>query len=141
MNRRLALQQLNKAYQQDALETSLYGASPVGLIVILYEGAITALQRAQGEIAQNNYVEKGRLIGKGLDIINGLDTVLDLEKGGEVTGNLRDLYLYMKHRLGVANIKNDATILQEVIQLLTELLSSWKQLDKMQGSAQRIGQV
>ncbi|MDC7716847.1 flagellar export chaperone FliS [Vogesella sp. DC21W] len=138
---RLALQQLNKAYQSDALEASVYGASPVGLIVMLYEGAISALRKAQGEIARNNYIAKGKLIGKGLDIINGLDTVLNLEKGGEVTANLRELYLYMKHRLGVANLKNDAEILDEVISLLEDLLGAWKQLDKMQGAGQRVGHV
>jgi len=138
---RLALQQLNKAYQSDALEASVYGASPVGLIVMLYEGAISALRKAQGEIALNNYIAKGKLIGKGLDIINGLDTVLNLEKGGEVTANLRELYLYMKHRLGVANLKNDAEILDEVIYLLEDLLGAWKQLDKMQGAGQRVGHV
>lgn len=138
---RLALQQLNKAYQSDALEASVYGASPVGLIVMLYEGAISALRKAQGEIKRNNYIEKGKLIGKGLDIINGLDTVLNFEKGGEVTSNLRELYIYMKHRLGVANLKNDADILEEVILLLEELLGAWKQLDKMQGAGHRVGHV
>lgn len=138
---RLALKQLNKAYQQDALETSVYGASPVGLIVMLYEGAITALRKAQGEIKQNNFIEKGRLIGKGLDIINGLDTALNLEKGGEVTANLRDLYQYMMHRLSMANLKNDLDILDEVVGLLETLMSAWKQLDKAQGGSERVGQV
>lgn len=138
---RLALQQLNKAYQQDALEASIYGASPVGLIVMLYEGAISALRKAQSEIARNNYIEKGHFIGKSMEIINGLDNVLNLEKGGEVTANLRELYIYMKHRLGVANMKNDADILEEVITLLDELLDAWRQLDKMQGAGRRVGQV
>jgi len=138
---RLALQQLNKAYQQDALEASIYGASPVGLIVMLYEGAISALRKAQSEIARNNYIGKGHFIGKSMEIINGLDNVLNLEKGGEVTANLRELYIYMKHRLGVANMKNDADILEEVITLLDELLGAWRQLDKMQGAGRRVGQV
>lgn len=138
---RLALQQLNKAYQQDALEASIYGASPVGLIVMLYEGAISALRKAQSEIARNNYIGKGHFIGKSMEIINGLDNVLNLEKGGEVTSNLRELYIYMKHRLGVANMKNDADILEEVITLLDELLGAWRQLDKMQGAGRRVGQV
>lgn len=138
---RLALQQLNKAYQQDALEASIYGASPVGLIVMLYEGAISALRKAQSEIARNNYIGKGHFIGKSMEIINGLDNVLNLEKGGEVTANLRELYIYMKHRLGVANMKNDADILEEVITLLDELLDAWRQLDKMQGAGRRVGQV
>lgn len=138
---RLALQQLNKAYKQDALEASVYGASQVGLIVMLYEGAITALQKAQQEIAQNNFIEKGRLIGKALEIINGLDTVLDLNKGGEVSVNLRELYIYMKHRLGVANSKNDADVLQEIIKLLDELLGAWRQLDKMQAASMRGGKI
>lgn len=138
---RFALQQLNKAYHQDALETSVYGASPVGLIVMLYEGAISALRKAQAEIGKRNFIEKGMYIGKGLDIINGLDTVLNIEKGGDVSANLRELYAYMKHRLGVANLQCDNAILDEVIGLLEELLGAWKQLDKMQGAGARVGHV
>lgn len=138
---RLALQQLNKAYGHDALEAAVYGASPVGLIVMLYDGAITALRKAQAEIRNGNFIEKGRLLGKGLDIINGLDTVLNLEKGGEVTANLRDLYGYMKQRLGVANMKNDLDIIDEQIRLLEELVSAWRQLQKMQEQGQSAGKV
>ncbi|MDC7691974.1 flagellar export chaperone FliS [Vogesella indigofera] len=138
---RLALQQLNKAYGHDALEAAVYGASPVGLIVMLYDGAITALRKAQIEIRNGNFIEKGRLLGKGLDIINGLDTVLNLEKGGEVTANLRDLYGYMKQRLGVANMKNDPAIIDEQIRLLEDLVSAWRQLEKMQEQGQAAGKV
>lgn len=127
---RVALKQFNKAYQQDALEATVYGASPVGLIVLLYDGAISALQRGRVAIEHKDYAEKARVLGKALDIVDGLNTVLDMQKGGEISGNLHDLYLYVKSRIGAANIKNDVLIVDEALGILGELADAWRQLDR-----------
>ena len=55
-----------------------------------------------------------------------LNDVLDMESGGEIAGNLRNLYMYMNGRLNDANIKMDPEIVNEVISLLSELNRSWK---------------
>ena len=78
------------------------------------------------EIEGNNFEGKGKYIAKAQDIIFELNAVLDMEAGGEITQNLRKLYLYMNRRLNEANIKVDAEIIQEVISLLEELNKSWK---------------
>lgn len=129
MNRR-ALQQLNKAYLDDALQVAVYGASPVGIIVLLYEGAIKALQQAERAMAEQRFDVKSAMISKTIDILDGLREVLDFQQGGEISQNLSDLYLYMKSRLSVANLKNDPAILVEVQGLLEEILSAWKQVEK-----------
>ncbi|WP_024301332.1 flagellar export chaperone FliS [Pseudogulbenkiania sp. MAI-1] len=129
MNRR-ALQQLNKAYLDDALQVAVYGASPVGIIVLLYEGAIKALQQAERAMAEQRFDVKSAMISKAIDILDGLREVLDFQQGGDISQNLSDLYLYMKSRLSVANLKNDPAILVEVQGLLEEILSAWKQVEK-----------
>lgn len=129
MNRR-ALQQLNKAYLDDALQVAVYGASPVGIIIMLYEGAIKALKQAERAMEEQRFDVKSSMISKAIDIIDGLREVLDFQQGGEISHNLSDLYLYMKSRLTVANLKNDPTILAEVQKLLEDILSAWKLVDK-----------
>lgn len=129
MNRR-ALQQLNKAYLDDALQVAVYGASPVGIIVMLYEGAIKALKQAERAMEEQRFDVKSAMISKTIDILDGLREVLDFQQGGEISQNLSDLYLYMKSRLSVANLKNDPAILVEVQGLLEDILSAWKQVEK-----------
>ncbi len=122
--------QFYKAYGNDALETAVLSATPVQLVVMLYDGAITALAKAQGEIQHRNYAGKGRLITKAVDIIEGLRVALDFSKGGDIAVSLNDLYEYMNYRLAVANLHNDAQILQEIQDLLRELREAWDHLSK-----------
>lgn len=122
-------------YSSVDLETTVNSASPIQLVILLYDGAIAALAAAKGQMQQNKFAEKGRLITKSIDIIEGLRTVLDFDKGGEISANLNDLYEYMKHRLTIANLKNDTDGPSEVMRLLNELRSSWATLDERERAA------
>jgi flagellar secretion chaperone FliS len=51
---------------------------------------------------------------------------LDMEAGGEIAINLRALYIFMIRQLHEANIKQDASKIEEVIRLLEEMNQSWK---------------
>jgi flagellar protein FliS len=124
------MQQFKKAYQDDALEVEVYGASPVGLIVLLYEGAIRAINQAKVMMQYERFAEKAKMINKAIDIIEGLRLVLDHQNGQDISKNLEDLYVYAKFRLGVANMKNDTEILDEVANLLGVILPSWQELAK-----------
>ena len=96
------------------------------LIVMLYEGAIKFLNLAAREIEQGDLAAKGQHITKAQDIINELNAVLDIDAGGEVSGNLRRLYLFMIKRLSEANTQRDPRMVRDVIKLLEELNQSWK---------------
>lgn len=130
-----SIQQLNKVYQDDALAAAVYGASPVGLVVLLYEGAIHAIGQARRAMEQKNFAEKAAMISKATDIIEGLRVTLNHEQGEEIASNLEALYQYAKYRLSVANMDNSPAILAEVTQVLSTLLSAWRVLDKSNPSA------
>lgn len=110
------------AYQDTTVVTQTRGR----LIVLLYEGAIKFLRMAVTEIEAGNWEAKGRHVNREIDIINELNTVLDMEAGGEIGQNLRRLYAFMVRHLGQANMKRDPKMIQEVIELLTELNEGWK---------------
>ena len=99
MNNTRAMQQFKKTYHDDALEVAVYGASPVGLVVLLYEGAIKAIIQAKILMEQQRHAEKGVMINKAVDIIEGLRVALDHQKGESISLNLEDLYVYAKFRL------------------------------------------
>ena len=111
-----------ETYQETTITTQTQGK----LIVMLYDGAIKFLKMAIKEIEAKNPEEKGKYISKAIDIIFELNTVLDMDAGGEIATNLRKLYLFMGRHLTEANAKQDIGKIEEVIKLLEELNQSWK---------------
>ncbi len=109
-------------YQETAVTTQDKGR----LVVILYEGAIKFLKLAVIAIENNDFEGKGANISKARDIIFELNTVLDIEAGGEIAQNLRKLYNFMGRHLTQASIKCDVQMVQEVITILEELNEGWK---------------
>ena len=118
----------NKAAQQYAnvnRNTAVEDANPHQLIQMLFQGALDNLQQAIGSIERRDFEQKGLLIGRTISIIGGLQSVLDHEKGGEISENLDRLYDYMAVRLYEATSQNSADIVREVIGLLREIKSGW----------------
>lgn len=114
------------AYAKVGVETGVMAASPHKLIVMLFDGAVTAVRSAHVHMKAGNIPEKGKAISKAIQIIeNGLRASLDRKAGGQIGENLDALYEYMQHRLLVANLQNDAEILEEVDRLLGELREAW----------------
>jgi len=109
-------------YKETAVATQNRGR----LIVLLYDGAIRFLRLALQDMEVRDYVGKGRLIGRAQDIILELNTVLDMESGGEIAQNLRALYNFMSRHLTQANNKCDPQMVREVIALLEDLNGSWR---------------
>lgn len=109
-------------YQETAVSTQNQGR----LIVMLYEGAIRHLTQAIEDLNQKDYEAKAKNIQKASDIIIELNTVLDLENGGQIAQNLRMLYNFMLRQLTEASLEKDTRKIQEVIDLLKELNQSWR---------------
>ena len=110
------------AYRENSIVTQ-----PQGVVIVkLYEGAIMFLRKAVEAIGTHDATEKGRLIGKAIDIIDELNVALNMESGGEIAQNLRGLYVFMLRHLRQANVRKDAQMVRGVIGLLEELNSGWK---------------
>jgi len=121
------------AYATVGLETGVASASPHKLVVMLYDGVIVALLSAINGIKSSNIGIKGASISKAITIIdNGLRASLDKKAGGEIAQNLDALYDYMSRRLLEANIKNDATIVEEIHGLMADLRGAWVQIGEQQ---------
>ncbi|MBN1942705.1 MAG: flagellar export chaperone FliS [Phycisphaerae bacterium] len=113
-----------QTYQTNAVTTQSGGK----IIVMLYEGAIRFLHQAIAALEKKDYIEKGRLINRTLDILMELDAVLNMDAGGEVAQNLRKLYRFMGVHLVQANVKKDPDKIRQVIHLLENLLEGWRQI-------------
>ncbi|MFL6451215.1 MAG: flagellar export chaperone FliS [Bryobacteraceae bacterium] len=109
-------------------QSSLLEASPLQLVIALYEGAIGAIEQAKGALVSGEDFARSRSITKAVSILAELMCSLDHDKGGEISGNLKRLYSYMQQRLLLAHATKSAEPMNEVVGLLSSLLESWRQL-------------
>lgn len=118
-----------EAYARVSLETGVMAASPHQLILMLYDGALTALASARQALLKGDIPAKGKAISKAIDIVaNGLKASLDKSAGGALAERLDALYEYLGNRLLYANLRNDAAALDECARLLAELKSAWQEI-------------
>lgn len=117
------------AYRRVAAETSVQSADPHQLVGLLFDALLQSIATARGAIARHDITAKGEALGKAVRIIEeGLKAGLNLREGGEIADNLHQLYGYCVLRLTQANLRNDASALEEVARLIDPLAESWKQI-------------
>ena len=114
-----------KAYGKVNIQAGVESASPHRLIQMLIDGALSKIVQAKGHMKTKSIKQKGEDISLAISIIGGLRDSLDLDKGGEITSNLDDLYEYMSRKLIESNLKNDISLLDEVHGLLMEIKVAW----------------
>lgn len=112
-------------YGNVGTEAAVAEADPHRLIQLLLEGALVRIASAKEHMQRGDVARKGECISKAISIIDGLRASLDAEAGGEIASNLEDIYVYVSHRLLEANLKNDASRLDEVTRLLGEVRGAW----------------
>ncbi|MGD9591882.1 MAG: flagellar export chaperone FliS [Candidatus Berkiella sp.] len=115
-----------KEYQIVSSQTSVVDADPHRLVQILMENALEKLSFAKACMARNNVHDKGVNISLALSIIEALQSSLNKDEGGEIAGNLNDLYSYMQTTLLEANLSNDIQKIDEAIKLLSIIKDGWE---------------
>lgn len=126
-----------QAYAQVGVESAVMSASPHQLVVMLFDGALSAMKKAAILMEQGDISGKGLALSKAINIItNGLRAGLNHEAGGEIAANLDDLYDYMTRRLLQANLHNDIDAIEEVERLLTNIADAWKEIGPNAQAAQ-----
>ena len=118
-----------QSYAKIEVESAVMSASQQQLVIMLFDGALSALVRARLFLQDGNIPAKGLAISKAINIIeNGLKVGLVESNGDELTQNLIALYAYMVRRLLHANVNNDASAIEEVETLLRNIADGWKEV-------------
>jgi flagellar protein FliS len=118
-----------KAYAKIGVESAVMSASQQQLVVMLFDGALSALIRARLFMQDGNIEGKGNSISKAINIIEaGLKEGLTENRGDELADNLLDLYNYMTRRLLHANLNSDVAAVEEVEGLLRNIADAWKEV-------------
>ena len=118
-------------YGQGSQTTRAMGADKVELIQMLFDGLIESMLNAKGHIERESVEEKSKSLARAGRIAIGLQSALDLEKGGDLARNLHELYGYVTRRLVFVNAYNDLAALQELLSLITEISQAWREVPNL----------
>ncbi|HHV65634.1 MAG TPA: flagellar export chaperone FliS [Peptococcaceae bacterium] len=115
------------AYKQTAVET----ASPEKLIIMLYAGAIKFLRQAEKALEEKRYEDAHHFLVRVGDIITELSLSLNMEEGGTIALNLRELYTFYLGEVVKANVKKDAAYLKPVLDFFETFKEVWVETAKL----------
>jgi flagellar protein FliS len=106
-------------------EVQVNSRSPLELVVMLYDGAIVALEQARAALGAGDLLAKRDAMSRAFAILGQLQGSLNLEAGGEVAERLDGLYTYLTDRLTAANVTCDPEPVVEAIRLLSVVRDGW----------------
>jgi flagellar protein FliS len=113
-------------YQQD----SARGASPVGLIVSLYDTILRDFRRAQVAFEAGNIEARVFELNHALTVVAHLQSILDRERGGEAAPRFARFYEVTRGMILEANVRPSTESLQSLINMYTSLRQAWHEADR-----------
>ncbi len=111
-------------------ESNVRGATPVRLVICLYEQAIEDLRRAVIAQESGKIEARTREINHALTVIAQLQGSLDMERGGDVAKNLAKFYGLLRLGLAEAQKKQSVILLEEQISQLVEVHEAWLEVER-----------
>jgi flagellar secretion chaperone FliS len=112
-----------QAYREAAVMT----ASPIQLVVMLYEGAERFLTQAEIVMGQGDIVRANDRMQRAEAIIDELLATLD-KSAGQVAERLEAIYIFCKRLMMEARIERDPTKVAQTRKLLVPLREAWVEL-------------
>ena len=94
-------------------------------LLLLYDKAISCMDRAL------SLIEQGDMVGKGDRLIHAQEIVLQLSDAldkstGSIADNLERLYLYVYRRLIEGNVRLDRNAILEAKGIMSDLYNAWQ---------------
>lgn len=109
------------AYKQAAVTT----ASPLDLVVMLYDAALTNIHQAKDAMAAGDRFLQNAHLCKAQRIVTELLCALDHDNGAEIAQNLTALYTFVHGRLVEGNMQDDVTAVEEAERVVADLRLCW----------------
>ena len=124
MNAQVAL----KGYNDIKVNAGVAGATPHGLIQMLYDGLLERIAQLKGAIEQNNIELRHRKVNQATGIVLGLREALNVDATADLAGGLDSLYDYVQRQLWAANVNSAPALLDECTELVLEVSTAWREI-------------
>lgn len=126
MKRKVTVRMNTANAYQKYKEQDIEMASPVTLIVMLYNGCIKQLKLAKMALEKNDYEQTNVRLQKAQDIITELLNNLDFNYS--VSNELMSIYDFMLREMVQINVTKQTEKIDPLVTMLTSLMEAWKQV-------------
>ena len=111
-------------------ENLVDGASPIGLVVILYDRAIRDMRNALNAMKANDIEARTTHVNHALLILEQLQGRLDFARGGEAARQFERFYNVTRAKPLEAQMRQSTAILEEQIRHMSEVRACWSEAEK-----------
>jgi len=111
-------------------EAAVAGASPIRLVILLYEQAIEDLRRAVAAHRNGDIAGRTRELNHALLVLGHLQATLDKDRGGQVAANLERFYRQLRASLLEAQVKQSEPLLEQQISHLLLVYEAWCDIER-----------
>jgi flagellar protein FliS len=118
-------QQMELSYRRSALA----GASPIGMMIAMYDTLCGNLRRAAVATQNNNIEQRCAEVNHGLLVLGQLESMINTKSGDEMANSLILFYGHIRGRMMAASFAQSAAIFEEQIELVLQVRSAWQQKD------------
>jgi flagellar protein FliS len=121
----MTLSRTELSYRKTAIE----GASPIGLVIALFDTLAGDFRRAVDALRKNDIETRCKELNHAALVLGQLESWVDLKEGGESAQNMSRFYAYLRAKMLEASVKKSAAVLEAQIDMILHVRSVWQQLD------------
>ncbi len=116
--------------RQSYRESTVQGATPLDLVVRLYEQMIEDLRQALKAIEQNNIELRTNRVNHAILVLGCLQSQLDFEAGGKVAAKLNQFYDRVRQNLMFIQFHPSTTGMAQEITDLLAVREAWIEVER-----------
>jgi len=109
--------------------TAIEGASPIGLVIALYDTLWGNLRRAAEALRAHDIEVRCNELNHAMLVLGQLESWVAPENGGELAASLNQFYRYLRAKTMEASATRSAKTLEDLMDLVLHVRSAWQQKD------------
>jgi len=112
-------------------DASVRGATPIELVVVLYDAVIEDMRRALTAMKQGDIEARAAKVNHALIVLQQLQGTLDFEHGGSAARQFEQFYNLVRAKLLEAQIRRSPEVMQQQIRYMSEVRDCWMQAKRI----------
>ncbi|MDR3735821.1 MAG: flagellar export chaperone FliS [Acidobacteriaceae bacterium] len=113
------------SYRRSAIQ----GASPIGLVIALYDTLSGDLRRAASAIRSHDIEKRCAELNHASAVLGQLEDWIDVKSDGRLAESLSAFYGYLRARMMEAALRQSDSLLDEQIDLILLVRAAWQERD------------
>ncbi len=112
-------------------DSAVRGATPIELVVMLYDSAIEDMRRALAAMQKSDIEARTAEIQHALMVLQQLQGTLDFERGGAAAKQFEQFYNLVRAKLLEAQMRGSPELMERQVRFMSEVRDCWLQAKRL----------